>query len=158
MTVDQPVPAISHRRTAEQVADPVRSWQRDDVAFFAAGACHILAWRALARWPTDGLELIHLRPRRGDRGHHVYVTDGHRAFDFNGWTTEENLTRVNRDACRREDPGWACDRVVVDPAAFAAYCRTGGLRGPQEFPGDVVARADRFLELSAYEPPPPAAS
>lgn len=44
-------PAGLFRRTDAERADQLLSWQRDDQAFFAAGACHILARRGV--YPDD---------------------------------------------------------------------------------------------------------
>jgi len=48
-------PAGMFRRTPEERADQEVSWRRTDQAFFAAGACHILAWEFVARNPAYGV-------------------------------------------------------------------------------------------------------
>jgi hypothetical protein len=55
-------PGIVFKRTPEERADIFLAWKRDDKAFFAAGACHILAFlfqhipRGLPRGDTSGRE------------------------------------------------------------------------------------------------------
>jgi len=42
-----------YRRTQAEREDQLLSWQRGDRAFFAAGACHILAWRSRPISPSS---------------------------------------------------------------------------------------------------------
>ncbi len=141
--LDAPMAALSFRRTPDQVADPALAWQRPDRAFFAAGACHILAQQMAER--TPGLTVVHLRPHDNRPGSHVYATDGQLAFDFNGWTDEADLIAANVNACRVADPSWCYDRVIVD-ADFDSYWRAHNHRTPEQYPGDVVTRAQRFID------------
>ncbi|HEX3588635.1 MAG TPA: hypothetical protein VHV74_03310 [Pseudonocardiaceae bacterium] len=48
----QPPSAVA--RTPLERADQLASWQRPDQAFFAAGACHILAFAFLEAFPGLG--------------------------------------------------------------------------------------------------------
>lgn len=95
------IPCAVFRRTPLERADQDLAWHRDDQWFFAAGACHILAYAFLETrshrftakglWPADA----------ADPGH-VYVSNGTWAFDHCGWTLERELLAVSR---------------VVEPAA-----------------------------------------
>lgn len=138
-----PMAALPYRRTPEQVADPALAWQRPDRAFFAAGACHILAQQITTRLP--GLRVIHLRPHDARPGSHVYATDGHRAFDFNGWSIEADLVAANVTAGRASDPSWDCDLVVVE-GDLDQYWQANNHRTDGQYPGDVVARAERYID------------
>lgn len=40
---NMPEPTLKYMRTPEESRDVFLSWQREDMVFFAAGACHILA-------------------------------------------------------------------------------------------------------------------
>ena len=46
------VPAGRFRRTPLERSDQRIAWDRTDEAFFAAGACHVLAYRCAATQPT----------------------------------------------------------------------------------------------------------
>ena len=46
------------RRTPAERADQMLSWNRDDVRFFAAGACHILAFAFLEVYPKAGFGTV----------------------------------------------------------------------------------------------------
>jgi hypothetical protein len=139
------VPAVAFARSEAELRDQSLSWQRSDEAFFAAGACHILAFRFLFRHPGEGFRLVYLRPERNGIGHHVYATDGTWAFDFNGWTREETLLVESTRACRRKDPSWSCRRHVI-AQTLEEFCRDFGFRRPDQYVLDPTARADAYLD------------
>ena len=141
------VAAICHMRSDEERRDPRLSWARPDPAFFASGACHVLAYRFLLRHPDASFRIVLLRPRDGLPGTHVYATDGAWAFDFNGWVREADLLAVTAAACRARWPAWDVDRIEVDPVVdLEDFCRAWAHRPPSDFPGDVQERADRYLD------------
>jgi hypothetical protein len=82
-------PPINYKRTDAERSDQTLAWQRSDKAFFAAGACHILAWTFLEIYPAAGFHPMGLRRVGQAHADHVYVTDGTWAFDHDGWTLEE---------------------------------------------------------------------
>lgn len=67
------------------------------MAFFAAGACHILAYAFLETYPAAGFHPVGLWSREARDPGHVYVTDGTRAFDHDGWTPQAELLAVTRE-------------------------------------------------------------
>jgi hypothetical protein len=71
--------------------DPLRRWHRPDRHFFANGACQVLAFAFLERYPDMGLHARWIKPAAGFTGNHIYVTDGINAFDYHGLTTEQRL-------------------------------------------------------------------
>jgi hypothetical protein len=56
--------------------DPVRRWHRPDRHFFANGACQVLAFAFLERYPDLGFHARWIKPAAGFTGNHTYVTDG----------------------------------------------------------------------------------
>jgi hypothetical protein len=121
-------------------------------AFFASGACHVLAFRFAARHPTGAFGITYLRPNRGLPGSHVYATDGTWAFDFNGWVDERDLLAVTEDACSQGWPGWSYKRIEVT-TDLEAFCEQWNHRPPRDFPLDVIARAESFLDRLLAAPP-----
>jgi hypothetical protein len=146
-----PEPAIRYRRTAAELASPELSWARPDRAFFAAGACHILAYCAIQRWPNRGLEMVYLRPAKGYGGHHVWASDGNIAFDFNGWSREAELIRANEKACRRDASSWRYALELIPLVNLETAFRMRRLRAPSQFPGDVLARAEAYIDQLTRE-------
>jgi hypothetical protein len=141
-----PEPAIRYRRTPDELASPELSWARSDRAFFAAGACHILAYCAIERWPGRALEMVYLRPAKGYAGHHVWASNGRIAFDFNGWCLETELLRANEEACRAEAPSWRYSLELIPLADLDEAFQTRRLRAPSQFPGNVLARAEAYID------------
>lgn len=143
-----PLPAIAFVRTDAERADEALSWARDDQRFFAAGACHILAFRFVERHPGFWPTLI--RPRPADLpGNHVYATDGTRAFDFNGWSTAADLVRVNVAACSAQYPGWDHELIGLGGRTLEECCATYHHRRPDQFAHLPWARADAYLDRLA---------
>ena len=58
--------AIELMRTPAERKDQALSWARPDRAFFAAGACHVLAFRFLKLHRDRCWELVHVRWRGWD--------------------------------------------------------------------------------------------
>ena len=98
------------------IAVAIRRWHRPDRHFFANGACQVLAFAFLERYPDIGFRARWIKPAAGFTGNHIYVTDGINAFDYHGLTSEQRLL------------------------AF------GFKRGPGQFFHDALPRARSFLE------------
>ena len=86
--------------------DPVRRWHRPDRHFFANGACQVLAFAFLERYPDLEFRARWIKPAAGFSGNHIYVTDGINAFDYHGLTTEQRLLALAFRRGRRFFPGW----------------------------------------------------
>lgn len=143
---------VPYLRSPAERADPKLAWKRSDRAFFAAGACHILAFRFAQTNPERALTLVHLHPRRGFPGDHVWVRDGDWAFDFAGWTPEITLVERTTDAYTKLFPGWEFDlQVIADD--LDAWCAATNHRGPTQFPELPWDRADRYLAELPVVPP-----
>jgi hypothetical protein len=138
-----PPPASQFRRSAEELADPLLAWRRSDREFFAAGACHILAMQFSRTESDSGFKIIHVRPH-GSAGHHFYAGNGNWAFDFNGWFRESELVQVNVDAARMTGDEWDYDLVTVRGNVLD-YFSHHIHQLPDDFLGDVLARADAFI-------------
>jgi hypothetical protein len=78
--------------------DPVRRWYRPDRHFFANGACQVLAFAFLERYPDMGFHARWIKPAVGFTGNHIYATDGINAFDYHGLTTEQRLLALDSSA------------------------------------------------------------
>jgi hypothetical protein len=92
--------------------DPFRRWHRPDRQFFANGACQVLAYAFLQRYPDLGFRARWIKPAAGYSGHHIFVTDGLNAFDYHGLTTEQRLLSFGFRRARRFFPGW--EATLVD--------------------------------------------
>ncbi|MGY0235549.1 hypothetical protein [Longispora urticae] len=126
-------PAGLFRRTDAQRADQALSWHRDDQAFFAAGACHILAWAFLAAHPDSGFGIRALRAPGEAHPFHCYVSDGRWAFDHCGWTLETELD----EAYRAE--------VMTVTSSLEEFCAEHRHRLPERFFELPWARAEAYV-------------
>ena len=119
--------------------DQIRSWNRPDKHFFAAGACHILADAAAELTGRIG-ELVVIEPA-GDRpGLHAYYRLDGRSFDFNGWADEADLLAATWDDYRADDPAWEATISVID-GGLKAVCRRHPMRSPEAFAQPPKPRA-----------------
>ncbi|RCV48146.1 hypothetical protein [Marinitenerispora sediminis] len=139
-------PSAHFRRTAEERRDQLLSWNREDTAFFAAGACHILAFAFLETYPEAGFRAMGLWPRGERDPGHVYVTDGTWAFDHGGWTRPGELLAVTRAAEPAADL-----RPQAINAGLDTFCACHRHRPRQRFAFDPWSRALRYI---ARFPPP----
>lgn len=74
------------RRTPGSKRDPVKQWKLPYRVFFAAGACHILAYAFLQLRPKSGFEPRWIRPIAGDSGNHIVLIRGDVVFDYHGYS------------------------------------------------------------------------
>jgi hypothetical protein len=132
-------------------ADPVRQWHRPERQFFANGACHILAFAFLERYPAAGFHARWIKPAAGFTGNHIYVTNGEHAFDYHGFSLEERLLDLGFRRARRFFPGW--DATLIDlPTDVLVSERKSReidglwLREPKQFLHDALPRARAFLD------------
>jgi len=144
MTDESPT---AHRRTREQMADQALSWARPDRSFFAAGACHILAWEFVKSPAGRDFRAMGLRRVGEPHTFHVFATDGALALDFAGLRARSKMLTVIADAVAAECPGTAIEELEL-PANLEGFCAAHRHRLPGQFSGDVQARARRYLRQS----------
>ncbi|GGO40016.1 hypothetical protein [Deinococcus humi] len=126
------------------MSDIQLSYARPDVGFFSAGACHILGFAFLERYPQVGFRLRFIRPAPEFRGSHLYVSNGQLAFDAQGYVDEDELLRQHHDALASLQPGWRADVMDVE-VCLAEFCAINNHHAPESFPEDVWQRAQRHI-------------
>lgn len=131
--------------------DPVRRWALPDRVFFAAGACHILAYAFLERYPNLRFRAVWVRPDEGFTGNHIVAVHGDRAFDYHGYSCWPHLLAHLQAKAGRWWPGWDCtlvdlpQDVLVSEAKSLTYDGLH-LREPGQFLHNAMPRARQFLE------------
>jgi hypothetical protein len=133
-----------YRRTEAERIDPVLSWNRPDKAFFAAGACHILAWTFVRANPKSEFSLRGLREIRQSHVSHVYVSDGNWAFDHDGWNLEAELLAVTRSEAQRREDGARIESIGLHDN-LVNFCMEHHHRLPSNFAYDPWPRATQYL-------------
>ncbi len=139
-------PSSRFRRSAAERADQELSWRRSDQAFFAAGACHVLAFAFQRVQPDAGFSIIGLRKVGEVHANHVYVSNGVWAFDHDGWTREEELLAVTAAA----EPALPWERLPVD-TDIDTFCREHHSRLPRDFARSPWQRAYDYI--ARFGPP-----
>jgi hypothetical protein len=134
--------------------DPVRRWHRPDRHFFANGACQVLAYAFLERYPGLGFRARWIKPTAGHTGNHIFVTNGTNAFDYHGLTTEERLLSLIFRRARRFFPGWDAMLIELPKDVLVSERRSREfeglwLREPKQFLRDALPRAECFLDRFA---------
>lgn len=147
-------PGILFERTKLQKHDMFESWKRSDKQFFAGGACHILAFLFATLHQDEGFKVIHQKPKGDYPGHHMFASNGNWAFDYCGWTLEEELKEVNQAAYRQAYPDWEVDYVEVS-GDFTQYLLKTGHRPPEYFPYLPWERAYSYIKEFTPKPPQP---
>jgi hypothetical protein len=130
--------------------DPARRWALPDRVFFACGACHILAFAFLERYPHAGFKPIWMKPRAGYIGNHVFVTNGATAFDYHGYCDEPTLIAHAQAKAGRWWPGWSAELIELPPDVLVSERKSRQydglwLREPRQFLHDALPRARAFL-------------
>jgi hypothetical protein len=131
--------------------DPERQWHRPDRHFVANGACQILAFAFLERYPDRGFHARWIKPAVGFIGNHIYVTDGVSAFDYHGLTTEQRLLAFGFKRGQRFYAGWDATLVDLPTDALVSEARSPQIEGlwlrePRQFLHDALPRARNFLD------------
>ncbi|WP_051499089.1 hypothetical protein [Nocardia sp. BMG51109] len=120
-------------------ADQHLAWCRPDQWFFAAGACHILAYAFLEACP-GGFVPMGLWPSAAEDPGHVYVSDGTWAFDHCGWTLEDELVTVSQEA----EPGMGYRPRPIG-MGLDEFCARHRHRSRAEYVFDPWSRAHDYL-------------
>ncbi|GIG61348.1 hypothetical protein Lfu02_57200 [Longispora fulva] len=137
--------AGTFRRTPIERSDQLVSWERADQAFFASGACHILAWVCRDLHTDQPIEVASMR-FAGERPLlHTYAVWGDWAFDHSGWNPERRLLAANADF-----EGRPLERVLIT-VGLDEFCARHHHRLPDQYWSDPRPRA---LEYAGRHVPP----
>jgi hypothetical protein len=139
------VAAGAFRRTPIERSDQRVSWERGDQAFFAAGACHILAFACRGFFPGTAIGITAMTMEGDEHPFHVYATWGDWAFDASGWNPEHDLVTVNAAFENR-----SIERVVVT-TGLAEFCAAHLHRMPDRYWRDPLPRAREYV--NRFTPP-----
>jgi hypothetical protein len=97
-------------------------------------------------------KVVHIRPRPGYRGVHIYVTNGLWAFDHCGWTEEAELLATMKAYNSKLYPKWDYDLQVVT-VDLETFCKQNNHRLPWQFAYLPWDRAYNFVSQFSFKPP-----
>ena len=148
-------PSLLFDRTPEERRDIFKSWARSDQAFFASGACHILADLFVQLHQHEGFRMVYIKPDSGLPGNHVYASDGVWAFDYNGWTKENELLEITEQAYAQKYPGWCYTKQIIGPSsgALEKFCKANNHRLAWQFAHLPWERAYHYIGQFGEHPP-----
>jgi hypothetical protein len=133
------------RRTPLERADQRVAWERGDQAFFAAGACHVLAFTCRDVYPEREIGLVALTMDGDEFPFHVYATWREWALDAAGWNPEDEVLAVNA----------AFEKCLISRAVITTdldgYCAANRHRRPDQYWRDPLPRAHAYLQ--SFTPP-----
>jgi len=136
--------------------DLEKRWALPERVFFACGACHVLAYAFLTRYPLDGARAVWIKPIAGHVGNHVFVEFGHGVFDYHGYSGRDVYLAHYWKRARQAFAGWDATLVDLprDVLVSEAKSRTYDglwLRQPDQFYQNALPRAEKYLDRF---PPP----
>jgi hypothetical protein len=137
--------------------DKVVQWHLPDRVFFACGACQVLAYAFLQRWPGAGFSATWIRPRPGFTGNHIFVSRADVAFDDHGYSRRTRFLDDEWRSARRWWPAWDADlvslptHVLIHEPLSRTYPGLW-LRQTDQFLHNPLPRAQAFLDRCG--PPP----
>jgi hypothetical protein len=137
--------AGSFRRTEIERADQRVAWERSDQAFFAAGACHLLAWACRDAYLDRSIAIEALRVEGELHAFHTYATWDGWTFDHSGWNPEPQLLEVNTDF-----EGRPLERIGIT-VSLDVFCERHYHRMPHHYWRDPTKRAREYV--GRYKPP-----
>ncbi|WP_406081358.1 hypothetical protein [Micromonospora sp. NBC_00858] len=137
--------AGAFRRTSIERSDQRVAWERTDHAFFAAGACHILAWVCRDSYPDRPIEITAVRFPGERHVFHTYAAWDGWAFDHSGWNPEPQLLAVNTDF-----EGHPLERIKITDS-LAEFCEKHHHRMPNQYWHGPLPRAHDYV--GRYTPP-----
>ena len=133
-------------RTPAQKADLKWSWERCDRAFFAAGACHVLAHEFLKTETGRAFHPVMILPDAGFRGGHVFCSAGATVFDYHGFSSHESYVAHFRRKITRFFPGWRGQLLdITDTFWTNDWFKACQHRRPEQYYHDPNERARRFI-------------
>lgn len=139
--------------------NPTLRWALPDRVFFASGACHILAYAFLEKYPSSGFAPVWIKPARGFTGNHIVVLHEGIAFDYHGYCEWTKLLAHMHSKANRWWPGWTADVLPLPKDVLISESKSRAidglwLREPTQYLHDAMPRAQRFLNRF---PSPPTA-
>jgi hypothetical protein len=136
-------------RTKGAKRDPIKRWGLPDRVFFACGACHVLAYAFLQRYPDSGFTATWIRPAAGFYGHHILVVRGRLAFDYHGYSDWPTLLAHMTRRAKQRCPGWNADVIDLPESVLISEPKSGtyglALTEPGQFLFDAMPRAEQYL-------------
>lgn len=137
-------------RTEAQKKDQSLSWQRGDRAFFASGACHILAHVFLEQCADPGYHPYMICPSAGFRGEHVFAATKDTVFDYHGFSDRSVFEEHYFRKMKRFFRGWNATIIESEDFMTPSFFRRFNCRMPEQYFTDPRPRAAAFVQRKCH--------
>ena len=79
--------------------------------------------------------MVFIEPTAGFPGNHVYASNGKWAFDYNGWTREDELIAATEAAYKERYSGWSYKKHIIEQSmtSLEEFCKTFNDELPWQF-------------------------
>lgn len=130
--------------------DPVRRWNLKDSLFFSNGACHILAYVFLERFPDTGFLPYWVKPDPDFKGNHIFVASKDQAFDYKGFSSLQNFFNDLEAGMEQHYCNWKYETILLDKHILVSEEESRKLDGlwlrpPEKFLHNPIPRAQAYL-------------
>lgn len=131
--------------------DPIKRWELPDKLFFSNGACHILAYAFLVRYPNENFKSIWIRPKSEFKGNHIFVTNNSLVFDYNGFNNPDVFFTELKSGMTKHYTNWSFDLIELSKDVLISEKKSKNheglwLRPPEKFLHNALPRAEEYLE------------
>jgi len=132
--------------------NPVARWGLTDRVFFACGACHILAYAFLERYPDIDAKVIWIKPSAGYWGNHAFVDLGDIVFDYHGFSYRDAFdAHLFKRGRHYYGDGWNAEFIEIPKDVLISEEKSKTydgmwLREPRQFLHDALPRAHAYLD------------
>jgi len=125
-------------------------WALPDRAFFACGACHILAYAFLERYGSPEMKALWLKPKPGLIGNHIFVATDVWVFDYHGYSRRDRFLAHAFWRARDYLSNWDADLVELPRDVLVSEAKSRTWEGlwlaePGQFLHDAMPRARAWL-------------
>jgi hypothetical protein len=139
-------------RSEAQKKDQASSWQRRDRAFFASGACHILAHVFLQEYADHKYRPYMILPNCAFRGSHVYAATEDSVFDYHGFSDKGRFLKHYFFQMKRFFPGWTATIIELNDFMTPSFFGEFKCRAPNQYFADPLPRARAFIQRKGLLP------
>lgn len=135
----------------EKKKDLATQWKLPDRVFFAAGACHILAYAFLNRHKKSGYSAKWIKPSEGFIGNHIFVSNGQYVFDYHGFSKPKVFFNHLEKRATQKWPGWSYHLKDLPTDILVSEEKSKlfdglWLREPLQFFKNALPRAEKYLD------------
>ena len=130
--------------------DPVKRWDLPDHLFFSNGACHILAFAFLEKYPKLDFAPFWIKPKEDFRGNHIFVANSKLAFDYNGLKEYDLYLADLKDSMKQHYDNWDFELITLNNSTLVSEEESKTydglwLRPPEKFLHNALPRARKYL-------------